>query len=114
MESIFNHLIKEREPYYEHTLEGWDDMPAHAKSTIIGAVSYTHLDVYKRQDIFVSGVGNVVYFINTFCIKAFRNQARYAYSHVGMGTSFRIVRTGESRTGCLDVCTVQDLSLIHI
>ena len=21
MESIFNHLIKEREPYYEHTLE---------------------------------------------------------------------------------------------
>ena len=37
MESIFNHLIKEREPYYEHTLEGWDDMPAHAKSTIIGA-----------------------------------------------------------------------------
>ena len=36
MESIFNHLIKEREPYYEHTLEGWDDMPAHAKATIIG------------------------------------------------------------------------------
>ena len=35
-ESIFNHLIKEREPYYEHTLEGWDDMPAHAKATIIG------------------------------------------------------------------------------
>ena len=34
---LFNHLIKEREPYYEHTLEGWDDMPAHAKSTIIGA-----------------------------------------------------------------------------
>jgi len=26
MESIFNHLIKEREPYYEHTLEGWDDI----------------------------------------------------------------------------------------
>ena len=36
MESIFNHLIKEREPYYEHTLEGWDDTPAHAKATIIG------------------------------------------------------------------------------
>ena len=36
MESIFNHLIKERKPYYEHTLEGWDDMPAHAKATIIG------------------------------------------------------------------------------
>ena len=39
MESIFNHLIKEREPYYEHTLEGWDDMPAHAKATIIASAS---------------------------------------------------------------------------
>lgn len=36
MESIFNHLIKEREPYYVHTLEGDDDMPAHAKTTITG------------------------------------------------------------------------------
>lgn len=37
MESIFNHLVKEREPYYEHVFEGDDDMPAHAKSSIIGA-----------------------------------------------------------------------------
>ena len=36
MESIFNHMVKEREPYYEHTFEGPDDMPAHAKSSIIG------------------------------------------------------------------------------
>ena len=36
MESIFNHLVKEREPYYQHTLEGNDDMPAHEKSSIIG------------------------------------------------------------------------------
>ena len=36
MESIFNHLVKEREPYYQHTIEGNDDMPAHAKSSIIG------------------------------------------------------------------------------
>lgn len=36
MESIFNRLVKEREPYYCHTLEGDDDMPAHAKSSIIG------------------------------------------------------------------------------
>ena len=36
MESIFTHLVKEREPYYQHTLEGNDDMPAHAKSSIIG------------------------------------------------------------------------------
>lgn len=36
MESIFNHLIKERELYYKHILEGDDDMPAHAKSSLIG------------------------------------------------------------------------------
>lgn len=36
MESIFNHLVREREPYYQHTLEGDDDMPAHAKASIIG------------------------------------------------------------------------------
>lgn len=37
MNSIFNRLVKEREPYYTHTFEGDDDMPAHAKSTIVGA-----------------------------------------------------------------------------
>ena len=36
MEQIFNHLVKEREPYYDHVLEGADDMPSHAKSTMIG------------------------------------------------------------------------------
>lgn len=36
MEKIFNRLIKEGEPYYNHTLEGLDDMPAHAKSTLCG------------------------------------------------------------------------------
>ena len=36
MEQIFNHLVKENEPYYDHTLEGADDMPAHAKSVITG------------------------------------------------------------------------------
>lgn len=34
--SIFDHLVKERERYYTHTLEGDDDMPAHAKSTLVG------------------------------------------------------------------------------
>jgi secondary thiamine-phosphate synthase enzyme len=37
MESIFNHMVKEREPYYEHTFEGADDMPAHAKCSLFGA-----------------------------------------------------------------------------
>jgi len=33
---VFDRLIREREPYYAHTLEGDDDMPAHAKSTLTG------------------------------------------------------------------------------
>lgn len=37
MEKIFNNLVRERESCYDHTLEGWDDMPAHAKSTLVGA-----------------------------------------------------------------------------
>lgn len=37
MEQIFNHLVKENAPYYLHTMEGDDDMPAHAKSSIVGA-----------------------------------------------------------------------------
>lgn len=37
MEQIFNHLVREKETYYQHTLEGNDDMPAHAKSSIMGA-----------------------------------------------------------------------------
>lgn len=36
MESIYDRIIPENEPYYEHTLEGSDDMPAHAKSIITG------------------------------------------------------------------------------
>ncbi len=36
LESIFNRLVREREPYYCHTFEGDDDMPAHAKSIITG------------------------------------------------------------------------------
>lgn len=36
MAKIFDRLVKEGEPYYDHTLEGLDDMPAHAKSTLAG------------------------------------------------------------------------------
>lgn len=36
MESIFNRIVPERQPYYTHTLECDDDMPAHAKSTLSG------------------------------------------------------------------------------
>lgn len=34
--SILDHLVPEDEPYYQHTLEGSDDMPAHAKSALFG------------------------------------------------------------------------------
>ena len=36
MEAILNHMVKEREPYYDHTMEGYDDMPAHAKCSLFG------------------------------------------------------------------------------
>lgn len=36
MEKILNHMVKENEPYYDHVLEGADDMPAHAKCSLFG------------------------------------------------------------------------------
>ena len=36
LEAIFDRLVREREAYYIHTYEGDDDMPAHAKSTLVG------------------------------------------------------------------------------
>lgn len=31
-----DHIIKEREPFYNHIFEGDDDMPAHVKASVIG------------------------------------------------------------------------------
>ncbi|MCR9173616.1 MAG: secondary thiamine-phosphate synthase enzyme YjbQ [bacterium] len=36
-ESSFNHIVKENEPFYKHTFEGPDDMPAHIKSSMVGS-----------------------------------------------------------------------------
>ena len=36
-ESHFNHLVPENQPYYIHTMEGPDDMPAHLKSSLLGS-----------------------------------------------------------------------------
>ena len=36
-ESHFNEYVPEEAPYYEHTLEGPDDMPAHIKASILGS-----------------------------------------------------------------------------
>ncbi|MEK9713779.1 MAG: secondary thiamine-phosphate synthase enzyme YjbQ [Thalassolituus sp.] len=35
-ESVFNRLVPEGQPYYKHTLEGDDDLPAHIKSSLLG------------------------------------------------------------------------------
>lgn len=35
-ESHFNVMVPENAPYYEHTLEGDDDMPAHIKNALVG------------------------------------------------------------------------------
>ena len=33
---ILDHIVPERQPYFQHTFEGDDDMPAHAKSALTG------------------------------------------------------------------------------
>lgn len=36
-ESHFNEMVPENMPYYKHTLEGPDDMPAHIKASLLGS-----------------------------------------------------------------------------
>lgn len=36
-ESHFNNMVPENMPYYMHTYEGADDMPAHIKSSLLGS-----------------------------------------------------------------------------
>ena len=36
-ESHFNQMVPENQPYYQHTFEGTDDMPAHLKASILGS-----------------------------------------------------------------------------
>ena len=40
LESYFNKFVPENEPYYKHTFEGADDIPAHIKSIIIGGIGF--------------------------------------------------------------------------
>jgi secondary thiamine-phosphate synthase enzyme len=46
-ESSFNHIVKENEPFYKHTFEGSDDMPAHIKSSMVG--SSVTIPITNRQ-----------------------------------------------------------------
>tara|TARA_Y100000815_G_scaffold274536_1_gene308973 strand:+ start:1301 stop:1723 length:423 start_codon:yes stop_codon:yes gene_type:complete len=36
-ESHINKMVPENQPYYKHTYEGADDMPAHIKASLMGA-----------------------------------------------------------------------------
>jgi len=36
-ETVFNKLVPENVPYYRHTVEGSDDMPAHIKASMLGS-----------------------------------------------------------------------------
>ena len=58
MESVFNNLVKENQPWYVHTFEGADDMPAHGKSSLLGAslslpVSKGRLNLGTWQGIYL-------------------------------------------------------------
>lgn len=57
-ESHFNEMVPENAPYYRHTFEGPDDMPAHLKSSILGSsltvpVTSGRLNMGTWQGIYV-------------------------------------------------------------
>lgn len=57
METIYNRLVPENLSEYEHILEGADDMPAHAKSTLSGVsltipITNGHLNLGTWQGIY--------------------------------------------------------------
>lgn len=37
MDAAFDQLVPENQPFYQHTIEGPDDMPAHIKSVLCGS-----------------------------------------------------------------------------
>ncbi len=58
MEQILNHLVPENAPYYDHTLEGADDMPAHAKCSMFGVsltipITHGRLNLGTWQGIYL-------------------------------------------------------------
>jgi secondary thiamine-phosphate synthase enzyme len=63
MEQWFNRNIKENEPYFQHTYEGPDDMPAHIKSTLTGSsltipISNGRLNLGTWQGIYLGEFRN--------------------------------------------------------
>ena len=57
-ESYINTFVPENEPFYKHTYEGADDMPAHIKSSLFGAsvtipITNGKLNLGIRQGIYL-------------------------------------------------------------
>lgn len=70
-ESHFNVMVPENQLYYQHTMEGFDDMPAHLKASILGTsvqvpITNGHLNLGTWQGIYlcehrnISGPRNLV------------------------------------------------------
>jgi secondary thiamine-phosphate synthase enzyme len=58
LEAAFNDIVKEDMPYYKHTIEGSDDMPAHIKAAMIGTdvtipITNGKLNLGQWQGIFL-------------------------------------------------------------
>ncbi len=57
MERHFNEMVPENQPYYEHTVEGPDDMPAHIKASMLD----TSLSVPIRDGQLAFGTWQGIY-----------------------------------------------------
>jgi secondary thiamine-phosphate synthase enzyme len=56
-ERHFNEMVPENQPYYEHTLEGSDDMPAHIKASLLD----NHLSIPIRDGELAFGTWQGIY-----------------------------------------------------
>lgn len=52
-----NEMVPENQPYYEHTLEGPDDMPAHIKASLLG----NHLSIPIAEGQLAFGTWQGIY-----------------------------------------------------
>ena len=57
MERHFNEMVPEDQPYYEHTIEGSDDMPAHIKASMLD----TSLTIPIREGDLAFGTWQGIY-----------------------------------------------------
>ncbi|MEZ8096811.1 secondary thiamine-phosphate synthase enzyme YjbQ [Photobacterium swingsii] len=57
MEAHFDRFVPERAPYYQHTYEGDDDMPAHIKASLLG----NSINLPIRQGRFALGTWQGIY-----------------------------------------------------